>query len=91
MPKKMPTLAEKPRPIAKDHHGSEIGKPVNRLMAAIGLGTNVLFGYCPLARMLHLMPWNRDEPFTLDLLRRVIVTPPTRGRFKPVSRQPLPR
>src|SRR4051812_5874211 len=27
MPKKMPTDAEKPRPIANDHHGSEIGKP----------------------------------------------------------------
>ena len=28
MPKKMPTLAEKPMPIANDHQGSEIGKPV---------------------------------------------------------------
>src|SRR5215471_839617 len=27
MPKKMPTDAEKPRPIANDHHGSEIGNP----------------------------------------------------------------
>ncbi len=33
MPKKMPTVAEKPRPIANDHHGSEMGKPVARLMA----------------------------------------------------------
>src|SRR6186997_630730 len=30
IPKKMPTAAEKPRPIANDHHGSEIGKPVAR-------------------------------------------------------------
>src|SRR3954453_13048086 len=26
-PKKMPTLAENPMPSAKDHHGSETGKP----------------------------------------------------------------
>ena len=31
MPKKMPTLAEKPMPIANDHHGSEIGKPVSEV------------------------------------------------------------
>src|SRR5436190_20109057 len=29
-PKKMPTLAEKPMPSAKDHHGSETGKPVSQ-------------------------------------------------------------
>ena len=28
MPKKMPTAAEKPRPSANDHQGSEMGKPV---------------------------------------------------------------
>ena len=27
MPKKMPTVAEKPRPMANDHQGSEMGKP----------------------------------------------------------------
>src|SRR5262245_8203190 len=30
MPKKRPTDAEKPMPIANDHHGSEIGKPETR-------------------------------------------------------------
>ena len=29
----MPTVAEKPSPIANDHHGSETGKPVARLTA----------------------------------------------------------
>jgi hypothetical protein len=33
MPKKMPTDAEKPRPIANDHHGSEIGNPETRWTA----------------------------------------------------------
>ena len=32
MPKKIPTAAEKPRPTANDHHGSETGKPVARLI-----------------------------------------------------------
>src|SRR6185436_200188 len=30
MPKNRPTAAENPRPIAKDHHGSETGKPEMR-------------------------------------------------------------
>jgi hypothetical protein len=30
IPKKMPTEAENPRPIAKDHQGSEMGKPDTR-------------------------------------------------------------
>src|SRR5262245_43143597 len=30
IPKKIPTDAEKPRPIANDHHGSEMGKPDTR-------------------------------------------------------------
>jgi hypothetical protein len=30
IPKKMPTDAEKPRPIAKDHHGSEMGRPAKK-------------------------------------------------------------
>ena len=32
MPKKIPTAAENPRPTANDHHGSETGKPVARLI-----------------------------------------------------------
>ena len=33
MPKKMPTEAEKPRPMANDHQGSEMGKPETRWTA----------------------------------------------------------
>ena len=33
MPKKMPTEAEKPMPMANDHHGSEIGKPDTTLIS----------------------------------------------------------
>jgi hypothetical protein len=46
------------------------------------LGTLALlfFGYCPMARMLSLMPWNRREPLTARLLARTFFTPPVMGR-----------
>lgn len=41
-------------------------------------GTAVLLAtdYCTLARLLSLMPWNRSEPFSAELVRRVLLTPP---------------
>jgi len=58
-------------------------------MVTIGLSFNVFLGYCPLIRLLYLMPWNRDEPLTWSLVWRVITTPPVRGRrFTP--RPPSP-
>ena len=38
----------------------------------------VVFDYCPLARMLSLLPWNRRRPFTLSLLRMTFLSPPVR-------------
>ena len=55
------------------------------LIPLFGTWANVLFGYCPLGRMLTLAPWNRREPLSADLLRRTISTPPTRGHFRPVG------
>lgn len=46
-----------------------------------GTTAMVLFDYCPLARFLSLMPWNRREPFSLDLLRRTVFSPPVRGNI----------
>lgn len=42
----------------------------------LGTWALVLFGYCLLARMLALLPWNRDEPLGRDYLRRVFLTAP---------------
>lgn len=56
----------------------------------VGLIGNLFFGYCSLARLMYLMPWNRDEDFSRDLLARVILTPPTGGRFKPAPPRPAP-
>lgn len=51
----------------------------------VGLFTNLFLGYCPLARLMYLMPWNRQEPFSLDLLVRVALSPPSKGKFRPAS------
>ena len=49
----------------------------------LGLATNLFWGYCPLARMLYLLPWNREESFSLDLMKRVFFSPPVTGKFTP--------
>ncbi len=52
-------------------------------ITTIGLAANLFWGYCPLARMVYLLPWNREEPFSLDLVRRVFLSPPQTGGFTP--------
>lgn len=39
----------------------------------------VTVGYCPLARMLALMPWNRNHPLTLRYIRKTVFSAPVRG------------
>jgi len=45
-------------------------------LPAVGTSALVIFGYCLLARMLSLLPWNRAEPITVDLLRRTFLSRP---------------
>jgi hypothetical protein len=52
----------------------------------VGLATNIFLGYCPLARMMYLMPWNRNEKFSLGLIKRVFFSPPVVGKFEPAAR-----
>jgi hypothetical protein len=54
----------------------------------LGLVGNLFFGYCLLARLVYLLPWNRTEPFSLELVARVLTTPPVVGRFRPAPRSP---
>lgn len=51
-------------------------------ITTLGLMGNLFFRYCPLARMLSLLPWNREEPFSLGLVSRVFLSPPVNGRFR---------
>jgi hypothetical protein len=46
-------------------------------LPAIGTFALVLFGYCLMARFLSLLPWNRHEPISVDLIRRTFLSPPT--------------
>jgi hypothetical protein len=45
-------------------------------LPAVGTSALVIFGYCLMARMLSLLPWNRAEPITSDLLRRTFLSRP---------------
>ncbi len=45
----------------------------------IGTWAMVIFNYCPLARFLSLMPWNRKVPFSTSLVMATIFTPPVKG------------
>ena len=39
----------------------------------------LLVGYCPLARLLSMMPWNRNQPISWRLFRVALFTPPVSG------------
>lgn len=41
----------------------------------VGTFALVFFGYCPMARILSLLPRNRTEPMSVDLFRRTFLTP----------------
>lgn len=46
-----------------------------------GTTAMVLVDYCPLARFLSLMPWNRREPLSWQLVRRTVFSPPVKGNI----------
>ena len=51
------------------------------LIAAGTFALNI-FGYCFLTRVLSLLPWNSDEAWTLDRLRRTFFSAPNLERVK---------
>jgi type II secretory pathway pseudopilin PulG len=50
-------------------------------LPAVGTSALILFGYCLTARVLSLLPWNRTEKLTLNLLRRTFLSPPVAGNM----------
>ena len=42
-----------------------------------GVNAMLVAGYCPLARLLVLMPWNAGAAPSLGLVRRVLLAPPS--------------
>ena len=47
----------------------------------IGTWAQILFGYCTMARMVSLLPWNRKEVFSFALLKRTFLSAPVRGNI----------
>ena len=45
----------------------------------IGTTAMVTFDYCFLARCLSLMPWNKTEGYSLDLIKRTFFSAPVEG------------
>lgn len=50
-------------------------------LPAVGGFFRVVFGYCLLARVLSLLPFNRDTRLDWRLMKHVIFTPPVRGNI----------
>lgn len=51
-------------------------------MQLAGTAAMVLFGYCPLARAMSLLPWNRREPLTASMIWRTFAEPPRAGEVR---------
>jgi hypothetical protein len=51
-------------------------------LPTVGTFALVVFGYCLLARVLSLLPWNSREAYTLDRLRRTFFSAPDLDRVK---------
>lgn len=45
----------------------------------IGTWARLFTGYCTLARLVALLPWNRSQPLSWALVRRMILSRPVRG------------
>ena len=48
----------------------------------VGTMALVLTGYCLTARALSLMPWNREQPLSLALVRETFLALPKRGNVR---------
>ena len=47
----------------------------------IGTSALISVGYCLLARMLSLLPWNREAPMSRELVARTFLSPPVAGNI----------
>lgn len=45
----------------------------------VGTWAQVIFGYCTMARLVSLFPWNRHENFSVSLLKKTFFSRPVRG------------
>jgi hypothetical protein len=45
----------------------------------IGTSAMISFGYCFLARLLSLLPWNKKDSYSLEMVKKTFLTPPQKG------------
>ncbi len=45
----------------------------------VGTWAQIIFGYCAMARIVSLLPWNRDKAFSMSLLMETFFSRPVRG------------
>ena len=50
-------------------------------LPTVGTFALVIFGYCLMARVLSLLPWNSKEPYSIDRLRRTFLSAPDLTRL----------
>lgn len=50
-------------------------------LPAVGGLARVVFGYCLLARMVALLPWNREGSFSWRCVRQTVLSRPVRGNI----------
>lgn len=47
----------------------------------VGTWAQLIFGYCTMARIVSLLPWNRDERVSVALLMKTFLSRPVRGNI----------
>ncbi|HUR47277.1 MAG TPA: hypothetical protein VMZ27_15455 [Candidatus Saccharimonadales bacterium] len=57
-------------------------------LPTVGTFALITFGYCLLARMLSLLPWNSTEPYTVSRLQRTFFSAPDLERVQKNSARP---
>lgn len=50
-------------------------------LAVAGTWAIPLFGYCTMARLVSLLPWNRSERFSVALMMKTFLSRPVRGNI----------
>ena len=48
----------------------------------IGTWAQIIFGYCTMARLVSLLPWNRNENISFSLVKKTFLSRPVRGSVK---------
>ena len=51
----------------------------------IGTWAQVIFGYCTMARIVSLFPWNRTQVFSFKLLLKTFFSLPVQGSIKQLN------